>query len=243
MSIWAISTNDIWFGIGNMIHWNGANFVPVELPANAWGPYRINKIWGYGRELFIVGDQGHIAHFDGSSWQQISNSAGVTLDDVWGSIDSASGQRRVLAVGTRHTTGLELSLVEINGANAKSQETSGMLPGETSTWFSPCSPYYVVGNRIYMKSALSDTGWKESNYFISSFAEKVRGNGPNDVFVVGDFGMVVHYNGASWRNYQTDGSLPYVPDGIWVSIAVNKNLAVAVGLIGNKAAMLVGRRH
>ncbi len=61
----------------------------------------------------------------------------------------------------------------------------------------------------------------------------------NDVFVGGGYFELVHFNGAVWRSYKD--AIPSV-DGAWASIAFHGNLVIAVGLAGQQAVGIIGRR-
>jgi hypothetical protein len=70
-SIYAFSPNDIWFA-GGLIHWDGNQFSNATIPSSAWGTVLIKEIWGTAsNNLFIVGDGGSIAHYNGSSWTKV----------------------------------------------------------------------------------------------------------------------------------------------------------------------------
>jgi len=73
------------------------------------------------------------------------------------------------------------------------------------------------------------------------FPFRMRGNGSNDSFIVGEYGMIAHFNGMSWRDYTELRN-----NWRLTSIAHKGNLAVAVGWTydsyGNKGMILVGQR-
>jgi hypothetical protein len=67
----------------------------------------------------------------------------------------------------------------------------------------------------------------------------VRGNDINDVFVTGSFLEIVHFNGTTWHNYRD--VIP--PRNAAVGrIAVHGNLMITVGLDGQNALVIVGKR-
>jgi hypothetical protein len=243
-SVFGFNPNDIWACGNGVRHWNGSRFNEVPIPTSVWGPYGMNKIWGTSStDIYIVGDGGNIAHFDGFSWQKVASPTTIILLDIWGSVDPQTGAKTILAVGSERG-GSAFSLLQIIGLSATSISTTGLIyPGETSLWFSPGGPYYVIGNGVFTKKQLTDTIWREIDNPLWPYLEKIRGSGPNDVFIAGDLGFMLHYNGLTWKNYQDDGTLPKLQNGIWISVAIKGNEVVAVGLIGNRAAMLRGVRR
>ena len=62
----------------------------------------------------------------------------------------------------------------------------------------------------------------------------------NDIFIVGAYGYIAHYNGANWRNYNDD-ELPFF-DGTFASVDYIGNLIVTVGSSGLNAIILRGYR-
>jgi len=72
-TVFAFSANDIWFE-GN-IHWNGSKYTahmngwPLMPNGDGW---QVNKLWGSSSsDLYAVGNNGNIAHWDGVSWRKI----------------------------------------------------------------------------------------------------------------------------------------------------------------------------
>jgi hypothetical protein len=120
-------------------------------------------------------------------------------------------------------------------------DTNGLRTSESSIWFTSSSPYYIVGDGIYTMKQPGENAWKSLLGLTANYTEKIRGNADNDFFIVGDYGTVLHYNGSSFRNYQTGGTLPYI-DGVWESVDVKRNFVVAVGILNNRAALLRGTR-
>ena len=72
----------------------------------------------------------------------------------------------------------------------------------------------------------------------SYYTESIRGNGINDIFASGAFLELVHFNGSTWHSYRDE--IPVTNGSI--RIAVKGNLVIAVGLSGQYAVAIVGRR-
>ena len=54
----------------------------------------------------------------------------------------------------------------------------------------------------------------------------------NDIYVVGGFGLLLHYNGATWKQYTQFNEID-----IFHSFDVKGNIAVCVGIGGAKAVI------
>jgi len=240
-SLLAFNASDIWFGIGNMIHWDGQIYNPVELPSSVWGPHRITKIWGSSsRDFYTVGDGGSIAHYNGSGWTKITSGTTLQFNDIWGGYNSKAGQWDILAVCSQNYP-FDRAIYSIKGNSAAQISTNPIQYELFGVWFAPNQHYYVVGDGIYEKNSITDTAWKNGPTDITRYATtKVRGNNVNDVFVVGAFGEVLHYNGSTWHSYISTTGLV---NGSYSAIAVRNNLAIAVGANSPFAVVAIGKRE
>ncbi|MEJ2636544.1 MAG: hypothetical protein P8184_14780 [Calditrichia bacterium] len=70
------------------------------------------------------------------------------------------------------------------------------------------------------------------------FMAGIRGQGINDILVVGGFGLVSHFNGLTWHHY-AGNELPTFY-GNYGSPAYKGNIAIAVGWKGVNGIILKG---
>jgi hypothetical protein len=129
----------------------------------------------------------------------------------------------------------------IEGNTAKEVSSKPIKWELSGIWFTPNRHYYVVGDGIYEKTSLADSSWKNEPLDITRYSTtRIRGNNINDVFCVGAFGEILHFNGLKWKSFmaQTDWF-----DGAYGSLAVNDDIVVAVGAEGQQAKILVGIRN
>ena len=242
--IFAFHENDIWFGMGYLIHWDGRAFNDIDVPA-FYGAGS-SKMWGSvdGR-LYVVGNDGIIAYSPnrGVTWQHLESGTRLTFRDIWGATDPRTGKEEILAIASTYTPDLQGSVVlGISGNSVTSLSTDGMSPDMHGVWFVPGRGYFAVGAGIHQKRRLSDSLWSvyPPGVVTRYYSAEVRGQDINDVFVVGSFGEVVHFNGRSWARYFSDIPLPV---GALGSVAIKGNLMIAVGQINaSKAIILIGRR-
>ena len=61
----------------------------------------------------------------------------------------------------------------------------------------------------------------------------------NDVIVVGAFGEVLHYNGATWKDFLLQTGI----NGAYGGLAVKGNTVIAVGQKGADAVILMGTHN
>jgi hypothetical protein len=235
-AVYAFNTNDVWFGSGNMIHWNGQSFASVELPAGVWGPYLMNKIWGHDGELYVVGNSGAIAHRNATgTWRRVESGVGLPIMDVYGARDSETGEYEILCVAEQISPGGS-KVLAIEGNGVRELDTPGLLSwGIWGTWFIPNRHYMVVGSGVW-RSRLPEGTWALDDSLPRLFSTSIDGQALNDAVVCGAFWLLATWNGVRWQTYfpRTSGSFG--------GVAIKGNLIVAVGDFGNRAVVAKGRR-
>ncbi|WP_407931013.1 glucosyl transferase, partial [Ignavibacterium album] len=236
-TIFAFSSNDIWFS-GYVRYLNG-QFIELTIPdiLIGWG---INKLWGSSSEdLYAVGNNGNIAHWDGRKWTKIESGTDLNFIDIYGSTDSKTGEQQILAVCTRNLP-LDKGIYRIEG-NTATQISSAPIQWELfALWFIPNRHYYVVGSGIYEKKFLSDSTWKNGPLDITHYGTTgIRGNELNNVFVAGAFGEFLHFNGITWKSYINE--LGWF-NGSYGGVALKDNMVITVGYESAKAKILIGKK-
>ncbi len=241
-SVFAFNENDIWFG--NFTHWNGSDFESIILNINF--PSQAKKIWGTSSgDFYIVGNNGLVAHYDGSSWRRIESGTELGLTDIWG-----VSEKEIYAIGVHR--GRYLGIVLFYDGNGLQKlidgvtETSGFeinklfktqLYGTTEgVWVDEMGTVYTVGNLMYQYRlgkwdfvrSLPENylGGNPGNYY-RGYLYAVRGNRSNDMFIVGEGNTCIHFNGMTWRKLGPE----YMPFTLnyWLDLAVTEKTAVVVG--------------
>lgn len=236
-TIFAINDHDMW--LDPWFHWDGQKFQELPIDPILIG-VGVNKIWGGSDGIYVVGNNGFIAHSSiNGVWTKIDSKTDLQFLDIYGSTDSKTGVQQILAVCTRNYPPGR-GIFSIRG-NAATQFSSYTIQDELfGVWFVPNRHYYVVGGGIYEKNSLSDSTWENGPLDITHYATtKVRGNGLNDVIVVGAFGEFLHWNGSTWKSFIDQTGLP---NGSYSSVAIRGNLVIAVGANNAKAVIAIGRR-
>jgi len=240
-SILAFDPNDIWVAMdGDQVaRWDGsAQTSTMCLPM----PFAIQKLWGESpSSVYAVGTGGHIVHYDGSTWMEIPSGTSLPIWDIWGASDPATGDQTVLCIASDVFQGTGRKLLRIDGMAVTALSDSGLATTLSGIWFAPDKYYYLVGAGIHWKRGISAAAWNvyEPGEVTSYYSSGIRGLGLNDIFVVGSFMEVVHFNGETWHNY--NDVMP-TSSGVTGGLAVTENLVISVGLTGQKAIALVGRR-
>ncbi len=236
-SVFAFSSNDVWFAA--FVNWNGMNYVELPIPNILIG-HGINKIWGTsGNDLYVVGTQGLIAHYTDQSWQRIYTGMNVNFYDIWGAANSQSGQTEIFILGSLPSIGQERAILHVDHNGRFSEvDVSGLPFSLKSVWFVPDKSIFVAGDGLFHKRNLDEPLWKNINQGHPNFyRESVRGNGLNDIFVGGHFGLFSHFNGVSWHHYNAT-QLPQFY-GLYTSLAVKEDHVVAVGVFNAGLGIIV----
>jgi hypothetical protein len=231
-SVFAFAADDVWVYslAGAYGHWNGVSW-DSEIIYETVGT--ITKIWGSSSsDIYFVGTNGNITHYDGSSWQLLTSGTDTDLLDVWGSPDgnavwTCGTDINVPTVLLRNEIGLWEK--EYEDMDFMFQVRSDTLSGRlVSGWnFNNHYNFILTSLGLYKIPSLIPGKIQRLSFrdeLFPGFPRRVRGNAENDIFITGDFFMIVHYNGLTWRYFsEISGS------GRFWSIDLKDNIVCAVG--------------
>jgi hypothetical protein len=232
-AVFAFSADDIWFGIGNLIHWDGTSYFPIGISSVFQS--LVNKIWGSsGSNLYVVGNNGNIAYCNGVVWNRIESGTEVNINDVYGLTDEMNNRKKVFCAASfvlqlgDHKI---LTIDENNNVDSLHWNTGRRV---NSTWSNNGWIVYTSGGGVFNNKS---GRWREETSIPLYYTNRIRGNGLNDIFVAGDFGLMAHFNGVQWKVYD---EFLYVASSL--SISVNGDKIAAVGRQGEKALIILGKR-
>lgn len=235
-----IDSNDIWLAAGSVYHWDG-NSTSLSYMRDITTPESITKLWN-GFSLYGVGTEGLIIYNTGSGWQRIASGTTIAIQDVWGIKHPQSGEEEIYCIASNVYYGGDNKVLKtVNGA-IQDVSNAGLRWSINGIWFDKDSGYYIVGDGIFYTRTLNDTSrWVELVPDITTYyTHAVRGNQGNDIFVVGAFGTMIHYNGKTWKNY-TGVELPVVNGNLY-RVDVKGNIVVGVGVLPPRGYIVMGRR-
>jgi hypothetical protein len=226
-SIFAFSENNIWFEAG--IHWDGISF--KQVPFNIQWNGNVNKLWGSSSEdLYAVGNNGNIAHWDGVRWKKIESGTTLNIYDIY----SDNGEIICIASGKFISSGKKV--LSIRYGSTSEINSVGLSDNLSSIWFKSRKKYYIAGAGIYWSKSLKYANWEKINTQNTRYCEKIRGNNYNDIFIAGSYNLILHYNGYSWYEYTEYG---YSEN---LSLDFKGNTMVTVGWENEQARIVMGRR-
>lgn len=240
-AIWAFSDTQIVLTSGGSIGWFNGKINKPDCSIRPLLTGSINKLWGSSSEdLYAVGNNGNIAHWDGVRWRKIESGTTLNINDIWGDYNETTGEWEILAVAANVYNSLEKEVIKIKNSQSYKLSNFGIEEPLRGVWFKVNRKYYLVGSGTYMKTFLTENEWKGNPRDITNYFENaIRANSTNDVIVVGAFGEVLHFNGYSWKSFihQT-----YLPSGTYLSVDVKGNILVAVGWNSRQAIITTGRK-
>jgi len=200
-SILTFNASDIWFDAH--LHWNGAIFEQINISGLVG--FSINEIWGTSlNNIFIVGNNGSIAHYNGTSWKRLESGTDYNINDIWGDYNEKTGEWEILAVAADINHSMEREILGILSSGTEKLDQNNITDALSGIWFKSCRKYYVVGSGIYMKNFLNENSWKGPLKVNSTFINKIRGTDYNNIFTAGAFGEIIHFNGINWKNYLSE---------------------------------------
>lgn len=235
----AFGPNDVWIVAGGVHHFDGTRWVEQQAMVEIGGT---NKIWGSSStNLWFVGNGGRLIQKSGNTWRQVESGTTLAVQDIIGDGPLSSGQQQVLAVASNKFTNNGVAVLGISSAAVVSYQVSGLpTTSLVGIWGTVGRKYYVCGDGVFETYDLRSP-WRAVPGIPMIFTEGIRGNALNDVIVVGDFGLVLHWNGVDWHQY-TGAELPFFP-GQFESVDVTEDLVVAVGWFNDgRAVVLRGRK-
>ncbi|MDX2129628.1 MAG: hypothetical protein SFU91_11395 [Chloroherpetonaceae bacterium] len=236
-SILAFGENDVWaFSADVANRWNGAEWISTFNSPVMFGFGWINKAWGTSSSNFyVVGNNGNLAHYDGSVWRRLNSGTGFHIADIYG--DSSNGSYEILAVALNGFNSYDRLILSIKGSKVDSIPAFPIQYELTGIWFQKDKHYWITGAGVHHKNKLEELAWKERTRG-SYFTSQIHANNWNDILTAGSGGEVMHYNGSTWKNYEAQIGLY----GNYYGLRMKGELAIGVGQMPVKAIILIGKR-
>jgi len=239
-TVFAFNSDNIWMfsDAGSYCHWNGNNWQTQYVPERQGG---IKKIWGSSpTDIYFVGTNGNITHYNGSDWQKLESGTDLPIQDIWGVENTPGGEKQIYCIASTKFQGGESKVMKIENNTVINISTDSLSWSISSVWSSNGREWYICGDGLY-KNRNPYSPWEKISGPPLIYMERIRGTEINDIFVVGHFGLVSHWNGLSWHTYPAMQRKYY-------GLAIKGDLVVAVGqetagIVGGDAAILMGRRN
>jgi len=198
-SIFSFSENNIWMftSRGSYIHYDGHEWTTEYVPERRGS---IKSIWGSSQDnLYFVGRNGNITHYDGNRFTLIESGTDIHLLSVGGSLDA----QYVMCVGIDSDGSIALQLTNgdvrtiFDNSSSNYSETSGYKAVGLWDHIAYIATFHGL---LTYDFETGDTTWVNLNDLINNFLYiwKIDVYAPNDIFIAGDGGHMLHYNGQHW---------------------------------------------
>jgi hypothetical protein len=230
-TVFGLNKSDFWFvsSAGGVTRFNDNQWTYLEIPYGS-GLGGANEIWGnVSNNMYFVSSNGLITYYNGLIWQKMESGTDLRLTDIWG-----LSENDIYAVGADMSS-RDNVVLHYDGTSWKKLPTD--LNRKVGVWGTAPDNLYFVGDGIFRLEGDSLRKLEPLVNVPKYFMEKVRGTAANNMFIVGHFGFVVHYNGSTWK---------YYPElyryAIASSVTVKGNSVFVVGIDGSQAFIYRGRR-
>jgi hypothetical protein len=226
----AYSDTNLWLAAGSIYHWDG-QIATLSYERNIGTLETVEKLWAESvAKIYGMGNSGLIVNYYGSYWQELGSGTDMPIQDIWGAPDLGSDKYLILAVASPKYNWQKPLLLNLSKYPVKPEFLSvyNLLH---SIWFETPRKIFLCGDGVHYR--VNET-WNRVEELPTIFYNRIRGSGLNNIWVVGDFGVVLHYNGVTWKE---------IP-GLWLStgnyegLAIKDNLTVAVGWKGEVAIIV-----
>lgn len=247
-----LSDTEIWIASNSEIAvWNGSKEGKIMcLPVSVAKIYAVSP-----NEVYTVGPLGEIGYYKNGTWQKEESGTGMDLYDI----NSTDGKTVYAGGGDYSNYNGILLNTDSNGKwqtlnEGRNIDSTALFnpyfSGIANTvWESSSGTVYFGGNLLYSYKAgvysLVKTlpgnyigGNSLGQYF--GYISEIRGNGDNDIMLVGEGNTIRHYNGVRWS--QLGMPYDYSSNYLWSSVAMKGNLAIAVGFMNRNAVIMVLKR-
>lgn len=252
-AIKAFGPDDIWFANGSVYHWDGDTITTYYVNKFPGNP---NPVWTKDRQrartlggtsssnLYASGEEGTLAYFDGVKWKNVEANTNYQGNDIFVDTDVKTGETNIYGLFSEFTPVADSKLFRLTKNNAEQISMPGINTIVTKILGSRNKKYYAVGLGIFVKRIIDDTTmWKNIQPGLTQYATtEMFGSSPNNVFIAGSFGELLHFNGYTWKSFRQHPVLQGITS--ISSIEVKHKTIVAVGYYqsGAKAFVLVGKQ-
>lgn len=209
--------------------YDGEGWRQVNVPQGTFNG--INGIWGKSRkEIHFVGNAGTWTVWNGDiynpTFRRLNTDTHIDLLDIYGDGD------KIYACGGMDWPNYEVNIV-LEYESGKFRRIDHIDPykggyAKLSLWYSRERNTLAMGGgrqRLFIENNKLEA---DSNASIIPLCMSVRGSSVNNIWWVGHFVSLVHYNGSSFRVFRQ----PFPQDGVLTKIHVGKDYFFSGGYQG-----------
>jgi len=226
--VWASPELVVVVGDNGLVAHRGVNdltWTIAEVPtdANLYGVFARSET-----DIWVVGDKTTILNFDGDAWTVLNEGSTTVLRSVW-TRPGSEGNAGVWAAGSQGR------LVRYSGDTWVSEQISASNVTLNDIWGSGEALFAVGTEGTISMRANDQSVWKgqPSNDPKKRDLHAIAGFSHEELFVVGDAGTIIEYDGDKWNiqpvvgpngvagNLTGAAYLPHGQEGAWMAVAAN----------------------
>jgi hypothetical protein len=187
-TVWAFAPDDVWVGGSLVLHWDGSNFTPRPPPRTT-----ALQFWGRApNDLWAVDGSG-VIRWQGSAW----------TDVPFGSVTVSGGVQAIFGLSATDVWaggGINGEMLHWNGTGWTKYITQ--VVEVKSIWGAATDDVYVVGE--FGVSHWDGRTFTEVTLPNAAKPDVVWGFNAHDIWAVGSFETLLHYDGVRWTEMTTD---------------------------------------
>lgn len=236
--VWAIDSSHIYFAVGIVLRYDNGKFQWEDFnEINFSQGQSVHKLWGSSENnIYGVGPNGTIVHFDGQTWSKIDFDTQWRFDDITG--DKESGIAYAVALGNNFATGI----VELNNSSANIIYNSKTLTSYSIEMLTDTE--LLLSNLDIWKFNLTNKKAEifcdlSPGYYLPLSAKSAA----NDLYFFGNKlssgEKMIHYNRSRFKIFD----MPERDDVIYGGSYAINNLAIMTGFSHNKAYLVKVKRE
>ena len=194
--------------------------------------WQVNKMWGSSSgDLYAVGNNGNIAHYNGSSWTKIESGTTSIINDAWGVFENGTSTV-YCTVSSVFNPPQDKKILKITSdkVDSISWDINKIV---YSCWTKNKKFLYVGGEGVFIYKF----GTWEQITLPAITTNSIRGNDINDVFAVGSLGTIFHFNGINWWVISS-----YTQKENY-GVAIKNNVVAICGYYNGKGFVEIGKRN
>lgn len=236
-TVFCLNKDSIFFSNGGILikYFNNEFSFDVSMYTMLQGG--IKKIWASSaNNLFMVGTNGTIVHYNGQNWSVLNSGTDMWVMDIWGKYNDKTKQYDIYCPVTLPLKKGEPDLLRINPDLTVNSENWPRINELYSVWFERPDKIFVAGGGVYTYDGKGNYSERFKG-IPTTLLSHIRGNAENDIYISGHFGLLMHYNGSTWKGYTEFDEADHLP-----GLDVKNDLIVAAGEDYPKAVIYMLRR-
>jgi hypothetical protein len=218
-------------------HFNGTSWNVESVPPGRG----LLRVWGSSpNNIWAAGDYGTLLHFDGQAWTKVPFDSLQSIGPIFG---TGSGNTFCISSLYDFATNPDTAYYYFNeyAGNQWYRRTTMAVTndltaygfGHYGLWGTSPNRLYSFGNKLYMWNGLN---W-EFMFGDSYILYDMRGSSDTNIFLVGDHGMIYHFDGIHWTQLKEYRSTIVT----FVSVVVFESEVFILANYGNRSYVVHGR--